>query len=410
MSGQRERRTWAALASVVEPGTPGIRQAVAEHGPGAVLAALREGRWEGGTASALRRRALGADGSCVLESTRRAGMRFSCPGDDDWPAGLDTLDVVGPKDEIGGGPLGLWVGGAADLAELVERSVAVVGARAATAYGTQVAADLAAGLGDRGWTVVSGGAYGIDAAAHRGALAVGSPTVVVLACGADVAYPRGNAGLISRARVAGAVVAELPPGSHPTRMRFLARNRLIAALTRGTVVVEAAARSGALSTLRWAHHLGRHGMAVPGPVTSALSAGTHQALRGETALVTGIGDVLDLVGRLGIDAVTALQGPDRPWDGLPPARLAVLEALPARGVRTVEDVSRRSGVGESDVRVELVELEVVGLAEAALAGWRLGQQARAARSADRHAARAAAEAADGMSIGAVDGGAPPGGA
>jgi len=395
VTSQRERRAWAALASVVEPGTPGIRRAVAEHGPDAVLAALRDGRWEGSAGSALRRRALGADGASVLERTSRAGLRFSCPGDDDWPAGLGTLDVVDPKDQIGGGPLGLWVSGAVDLAELVERSVAVVGARAATAYGTQVAADLSAGLGDRGWTVVSGGAYGIDAAAHRGVLAVGSPTVAVLACGADVAYPRGNAGLISRARADGAVVAELPPGSHPTRMRFLARNRLIAALTTGTVVVEAAARSGALSTLRWAHHLGRYGMAVPGPVTSALSAGTHQALRGETELVTGVGDVLDLVGSLGIDAATAPRGPDRPWDGLPPARLAVLEALPARGLRTVEDMARRSGVGESDVRVELVELELVGLAEAAPAGWRLGQLARAARSADRRAARAAVEAADG---------------
>jgi DNA processing protein len=395
VTGRREREARAALAAAVEPGTPGVSRAVAEHGPDAVLAALREGRWEGSARSALRQRALGTRGDAVLESTRRAGLRFICPGDPDWPAGLDTLDLVEAKDRIAGAPLGLWTSGAADLAAVAERSVAVVGARAATAYGTQVAADIAAGLGDRGWTVVSGGAYGIDAAAHRGALAVASTTVAVLACGADVAYPRGNAGLLARVCAEGAAVAELPPGSHPTRSRFLARNRLIAGLTSGTVVVEAAARSGALSTLRWAHHLGRHGMAVPGPVTSALSVGTHHALRSETVLVTGAGDVLDLVGRLVLDAAPAPRGPDRPWDGLPPTRLAVLEALPSRGARGVEEVSRRSGVPEADVRVELSELQLVRLADAVPDGWRLGPVVRAARAADRQEARAAAEAADG---------------
>ena len=180
------------------------------------------------------------------------------------------------------------------------RAVAVVGARACTVYGEHVAGDLAAGLGDRGWTVVSGGAYGIDAAAHRGSLAVDAPTVAVLACGVDVAYPAAHDGLLRSVRAMGVVVSELPPGARPTRRRFLDRNRVIAALGRGTVVVEAALRSGALNTAGHADELSRTVMAVPGPVTSAASAGCHELLRARgAALVTDAADVLDLVGRPG---------------------------------------------------------------------------------------------------------------
>ncbi len=168
------------------------------------------------------------------------------PGDEEWPA--DRLDW--PDGVLHDAPpLALSVRGPHPLAEVVERSVAVVGARAATAYGAHVAAELSRALADRGVAVVSGGAYGIDAAAHRGALsAEAAPTVAVLACGVDVAYPRGNDRLLARTAELGVVVSELAPGSAPTRARFLVRNRLIAALTLGTVVVEAAARSGSLAT------------------------------------------------------------------------------------------------------------------------------------------------------------------
>ncbi len=159
-------------------------------------------------------------------------------------------------------------------------TVAVVGARAATAYGAYVAGDLSTALSDRGVAVISGGAYGIDAAAHRGALAsTRTPTIAVLACGVDVAYPRGHDRLLRQIASTGLVVSELPPGSSPTRGRFLVRNRLIAALSLGTVVVEAALRSGSLATLERARLLSRHPMVVPGPVTSAMSAGCHAQLR-----------------------------------------------------------------------------------------------------------------------------------
>jgi DNA processing protein len=251
--------------------------------------------------------------------------------------------------------------------------VAVVGARACTAYGEHVAAELAAVVAERGWTVVSGAAYGIDAAAHRGALAVGGTTVAVLACGVDVAYPRGHAGLLARVvDDGGAVVSELPPGERVTRTRFLERNRVIAALTRGTVVVEAAARSGALSTAGRARDLGRHVMAVPGPVTSAASVGCHEALRTKDAsLVAGGAHVLDLVGDLGVDDVGAARGEDRAHDGLQPDALRVLEALPTHRPLGVEKIVVRAGLAVPTVLAALSELSERGLARGGASGWRL---------------------------------------
>ncbi|CAO0828595.1 hypothetical protein SMICM17S_05162 [Streptomyces microflavus] len=179
------------------------------------------------------------------------------------------------------------------------RSVAVVGARACTEYGAHMAATLAAGLAERGWVVVSGGAYGIDGAAHRGALGAGGATAAVLACGVDRPYPPGHTALITRIAEQGLVVGELPPGDHPTPSRFILRNRVIAALTRGTVVVEAAYRSGSLVTARAARRLGRHVMGVPGPATSALSAGVHELLRADAVLVGDAAEVIELVGDMG---------------------------------------------------------------------------------------------------------------
>ena len=205
-------------------------------------------------------------------SPSRAGRRrVVVPGDDEWPAPLDDLGDRGDR----------WPSGCAarsTSATSTRRAVAVVGCAGGTPYGEHVAAELAAGLGDRGWTVVSGGAYGIDAAAHRGALAVDGPTVAVLACGVDVRLPaRRTTACCARSAARCRGVSELPPGCRPTRRRFLDRNRVIAALTRGTVVVEAAIRSGALNTAGHAEELSRTVMAVPGPVTSAVSAGLPRA-------------------------------------------------------------------------------------------------------------------------------------
>ena len=177
--------------------------------------------------------------------------------------------------------------GTADLRDLCRQSAAVVGSRAATAYGRHMCAEIVAGLSASGFAIVSGGAYGIDAAAHRAALACSGRTVAVLACGPDLAYPREHVGLLDDIASHGAVVSEYPPGTPPARHRLLARNRVIAALTRGTLVVEAAPRSGTLVTAQRASELGRPVLAVPGPVTSATSAGCHLLIRaGQAVLVT----------------------------------------------------------------------------------------------------------------------------
>jgi DNA processing protein len=293
----------------------------------------------------------------------RAGARVVVPGDDEWPAALDDL---GDRT-----PLALWVVGDGDLADAARRCVAVVGARACTPYGEHVAAELASGLGDRGWTVVSGGAYGIDAAAHRGALAVDGPTVAVLACGVDVAYPAGHDGLLRSVRTCGVVVSELPPGARPTRRRFLDRNRVIAALGRGTVVVEAAIRSGALNTAGHAEELSRTVMAVPGAVTSAASAGCHELLRTRgAALVTNAADVLDLVGDLVLDASDPRRGERRPHDGLDPEIQRVLEALPVSRRAPVDSVGRVAGLDAPTVLRALGQLAALGLAESDDGRWR----------------------------------------
>jgi DNA processing protein len=236
---------------------------------------------------------------------------------------------------------------------------------------------VAGGLADDGWAVVSGGAFGIDAAAHRAALAVGGPTVAVLACGVDVAYPRAHDALLARIADSGLVVSELPPGSQPLKHRFLARNRVIAALSRGTVVVEAARRSGAVSTASRALELGRVVMAVPGPVTSMASSGTNRLLHEQVAravsdsvevasLLTGAGISADTAAGIG-DGATA-EGVD--LHGLPDEARAVLEALPSRGSRSVESAADRVGIAPAACLAHLGLLEIVGLARRAGSGWR----------------------------------------
>jgi DNA processing protein len=221
--------------------------------------------------------------------------------------------------------------------------------------------------------VVSGAAYGIDAAAHRGALAVGGLTIGVLACGVDVSYPQGHAELIRRISEQGLLLSELPPGEHPNRFRFVLRNRVIAALTRGTVVVEAATRSGALSTARRAHDLNRHVMGVAGPVTSELSAGVHALIRsGAATLVTDAAEIGDLIGAIGDDLAPRRAGPVLPRDLLEPAVARVLEAVPAKAEGApVERLARQSGLPPDEVLQRLYELGSLGFVERSGVHWRL---------------------------------------
>jgi len=212
-------------------------------------------------------------------------FRLLCPGDAEWPAGLDALGEAAP--------VALWVTGVLDLRFSCLRSVAVTGSRAATAYGSYLASELGAALASRGVTVISGASFGIDAAAHRGALAADGATIAVLPGGIDVPYPAAHADLLQAVAAQGALVSEAPPGIPAGRLRFEFRHRVIAALATGTVVVESAARGRALTAARFAHGLGRPVMAVPGPVTSDLSAGCHDLIRsGQALLVTCAGDVV----------------------------------------------------------------------------------------------------------------------
>ena len=249
----------------------------------------------------------------------------SAPGTRNGPASSTTSATPAPS--------ACGYAGRANLRLWALRSVAVVGARACTEYGAHLAATLGAGLADRGWTVVSGAAYGVDGAAHRGALAADGATVAVLASGVDDAYPRGHTELIGRIAEQGLLVAELPPGDHPTRSRFVQRNRVIAALTRGTVVVEAELRSGSLVTARRALALGRFTMGVPGPVTSGLSAGVHELLRGEAAVVTDADEVIELVGSIG-DLAPEQDGPTRSATSWTPSRAACWRRCPRAAART----------------------------------------------------------------------------
>ncbi|WP_371775884.1 DNA-processing protein DprA [Streptomyces sp. NBC_01438] len=368
--GDGERLARVALTRVLEPGDERGGRWLRECGAGELLRRItaRDGSAEqlsGMTARRLagyRLRAEAADPARDLAAVAAVGGRFVCPGDREWPSQLDDLGDTRPT--------GLWVRGRPDLRLWALRSVAVVGARACTPYGAHMATALGAGLAERGWVVVSGAAFGVDGAAHRGALAAGGATAAVLACGVDVAYPRGHAELIGRVAGQGLVIGELPPAEHPTRSRFILRNRVIAALTRGTVVVEAEYRSGSLVTARCAQRLGRFTMGVPGPATSGLSAGVHELLRGEGVLVTDASEVVELVGDMG-ELAPPRQGAVLPRDLLDTGCARVLDALPARTAAEVREVARTAGTSADEALARLYELHSLGFVERHGDGWRL---------------------------------------
>lgn len=358
-----------ALCCAVEPGSRDLAALVERHGAEAVWRSLltptSPSRW---TARAHR-----LDLADVRRATERYRLRFVIPGDDEWPIALGDLAGCEPVQDLGGAPFGLWLKGQVGLSDAVQRAVSIVGARACTAYGQTVTTDLAAGLGGHGITTVSGGAYGIDAAAHTGALAADATTVAVMAGGLDKPYPSGNSALLQRVANHGLLVSELPPCEHPTRVRFLSRNRLIAALTPATILVEAALRSGARNTVSWASACQRVVMAVPGPVYSAASATPHRLIReAEAVLCTGVEDVLELVGPLGRRPAHR-PSQHRTLDDLSPDELAVFEALPARGLVASGEVSLRAGVPLGSCLGVLDRLAGRGLVTQGANGWRLTQ-------------------------------------
>ncbi|MBE7189521.1 MAG: DNA-protecting protein DprA [Jatrophihabitans endophyticus] len=397
----------AFLSRAAEPACIPLWHLVRTHGPVEAVSLLRRGQVDDEMLVGLARRIEAVDPHADLEAADRHGVRLVVPESDEWPhfalAALERTGEARLAEFLGGKrahadggepvpPLALWVRGPLDISALAVRSVGIVGARSATAYGHRVATDLGYGLALRDFVVVSGGAYGIDVAAHRGALAAAGTTVVVTAGGAERAYPSSHHGLFEQAAERGAIVSESPVGCAPRRGRFLTRNRLIAAFGTGTTVVEASARSGALNTARHAQKQGRTVMAVPGPVTSAMSVGCHDLLlqaRGPCDLVTGVDDVVSAIGSSG-DLATALAdgssvgnaptvGRHRSasavelrvrLDELEAAPRAIYDGMPAARSITPDELAASCAASVVDVIRALPALELAGLVERTRDGYR----------------------------------------
>lgn len=306
-----------------------------------------------------------------LNTMQRLGGRLIIPGEDLWPGQLGDLGIHEP--------FCLWWRGLEQELPAVGKAIALVGSRDSTSYGGSVTGDLAYSLAQRGFTIVSGGAYGIDAHAHRAALSGGDgavPTIAVMAGGVDRFYPSGNEDLLRAVANQGAVIAEVPPGSAPTRYRFLQRNRLIAALASVTVVVEARWRSGALNTAHHAESLGRAVGAVPGSVHSANSAGCHRLLReGGAVCVTDAGEVAELAAPIGGSLPEEGAGAEVDHDGLTLEDLILLDALPVRSTSSVEKLTAVAGLSAESVRAGLGRLGLVGLAQSEGGSWKRSRKA-----------------------------------
>jgi DNA processing protein len=353
------RMVWSTL---IEPGDgvagaliatygarPALELALGEDTPRTAARELTEGR----------RRWLprADDVESAVAAAVRAGAEVMVPVDADWPHRLDALGMHAPPC--------LWVRGSRSAVSLDARHLSVVGARAATSYGQYVVGDVVAPLAASGIVIHSGGAYGIDGMAHESALAVGGRTVAWLAGGVDRPYPSGHRDLLRRiAEGPGAVVSDVPCGAAPTKWRFLARNRLIAAAGDAVVVIEAGWRSGSLNTASHAAQLGRPLGAVPGPVTSPASAGCHRLMREHDAqCVTGADDVAEM---LGVSAAS-----ERLFDDAPSGELTrTLDALSVRVPRPAEEIARRSGQSLEQVTALLGLLALEGGVEKSSDGWR----------------------------------------
>ncbi len=358
-----ERFARARWSGIAEPGDADAGRLIAAIGAIRAVeslgadAAVLDDLAGGAFADALDRwrpRIRQVDTALHLRQAHRFGARLVIPGDPEWPEGLDDLGVHAPA--------ALWVRGDTGMLGRLARSIAMVGARAATGYGEHVTIEATSGLVDRGFAIVSGAAFGVDGAAHRAALASGGATVAFLAGGVDRFYPSAHETLLTRIVERGAVVSEVPLGTAPTKWRFLQRNRLIAAASRATVVVEAGWRSGSLNTAGHAAQLGRPLGAVPGPVTSSASAGCHRLIREFDAMcVTTAQEMAELVDPT--EAPTL-------FTGAPSSeRTRVLDAL-ARTGRDVSRIAAISGMSPDAVRAELGMLELDGLAADGPTGWR----------------------------------------
>ena len=377
-------RAWAYLSRVIEPPCAELGVLVARTGPVEAADRVRRGQVDDVLARRTEARREVDRAAEDLDVLNRCGGRLVTPDDDEWPMlafAAFNGDAAAAKPQ-GHPPFALWALGPARLDETAQRSAAVVGTRAATSYGEQVAADLATGLAERDVAIISGGAYGIDGAAHRAALAADGVTVAVLAGGLDIPYPAGHSALLRRIGSDGMLVTEYPPGVRPARHRFLTRNRLVAAFAGAVVVVEAGLRSGAANTAAWARVLGKVVGAVPGPVTSSASTGCHAMLRAGAEVITRTEDIVELVGRIG-ELAPEQTHPATPLDGLGDEERRVYEALPGRGVATVDEIAVAAALEPGRILAPLAMLEIAGLIERHDGCWRIVRnRPRGAKSLD----------------------------
>jgi DNA processing protein len=378
------RSAWSGIA---EPGDRVAGLVVSAIGASAALTALIERRTskalveqlreEGFTTLDLREIGAGIDrwqprlvsgaARLALREAARHRARLIVPTDELWPQGLDELEYCAP--------LALWLRGKPEAVAALSTSIALVGARAATGYGEHVTMEASAGLVDRGYAIVSGAAYGIDGMAHRAALASHGLTVAFLAGGVDRFYPSGHDALLTRIVESGAVISELPCGSAPTRWRFLQRNRLIAAASQATIVLEAGWRSGSLNTAGHAAQLGRPLGAVPGPVTSAASAGCHRLIREFNAVCVTNADEMAELAPLGptavveqtsvVEPVETVETPNQHTD-----EVRLLDALSTRSPRAAADLARRAGLSIARVQSLLGSLDLEGRVAEVEKGWK----------------------------------------
>ncbi|MBB3038614.1 DNA-processing protein DprA [Hoyosella altamirensis] len=374
-------RAWAYLSRVVEGPCRQLLALINQVGPEDAARAVQSGGLPQVLDRPTRARRQDDHSARDLELLIDMGGELVTPDSREWPAwrmlAFDQQEVRQDPDAIA--PIALWKRGAVSIDEVSSSAVAVVGTRAPSSYGEQSTIDMACELSAAGCTIVSGAAYGIDACAHRAALAGQMPTVAVLACGIDQVYPSGHDRLLSEIVRNGAVVTEYPPGTRPARFRFLARNRLVAALSDAVLVTEAGKRSGARNTARWGRLFGKPVYAMPGPVTSVSSVGCHQMIRtGEASLVTCGSEVLSDTGLRERAAQRMLVGPgietetklDRVTDGLDRTQLRVFDSLPMRGGASLAEIAVSSGVPATSVQAALAVLEIGGLAQRGDAGWR----------------------------------------
>ncbi|RDH11534.1 DNA-processing protein DprA [Tsukamurella pulmonis] len=375
------RRARAYLSRVAEPPCSALITLIDEVGPIAAADMVRRQEFADGFESV-------ADGTVGRAGVDRAeadlahiahlGGRLVIPEDDEWPAAafgalaerIPTEDTQHEDEVRELRPVAVWVVGGGRLDELLERSVAMVGTRAPSSYGERVTDAFAADLAAEGFTIVSGGAYGIDGVAHRAALAAEGPTIAFLAGGLDRPYPAGHAGLFRRIAEVGNLVSEYPPGGVPARHRFLNRNRMVGTCTGGVVVAEAGFRSGTKNTATWARRRGIVVCAVPGPVTAATSVTCHQLIREGAVLVTRSAEVIEEVGRIG-ELADELSVPARPTDGLDGPALRVHDALPAKSALPVSEIAVLAGLPPRAVMGQLALLETKGLVRRDGALWRL---------------------------------------